>query len=51
MSYVGDSNSLKKGLKNIVPHVFGDHICCDNAWCGYEQNPATYKQTRGGALP
>ena len=28
---VGDSNSLKKGLKNIVPHAFGDHSCCDNA--------------------
>ena len=42
---VGDSNSLKKGLKNIVPHAFGDHICCDNAWCGYKQNPAAYKHT------
>ena len=42
---VGDSNSLKKGLKNIVPHAFGDHSCCDNAWCGYKQNPAAYKHT------
>ena len=42
---VGDSNSLKKGLKNIVPHAFEDHICCDNAWCGYKQNTAAYKHT------
>ena len=42
---VGDSNSLKKDIKNIVPHAFGDHICCDNAWCGYKQNPAAYKHT------
>ena len=42
---IGDSNSLKKGLKNIVPHAFGDHSCCDNAWCGYKQNPAAYKHT------
>ncbi|XP_068739280.1 uncharacterized protein [Montipora capricornis] len=42
---VGDSNSLKKGLKNIVPHAFGDHTCCDNSWCGYKQNPAAYKHT------
>ena len=42
---VGDSNSLKKGLKNIVPHAFGDHSCCDNTWCGYKQNPAAYKHT------
>ena len=37
------SNSLKKGLKDIVPHAFEDHICCDNAWCFYKQNPAGYK--------
>ena len=42
---VGDSNSPKKGLKNIVPHAFGDHICWDNAWCGYKQNPPAYKHT------
>ena len=42
---VGDSNALKKGLKNIVPHAFGHHTCCDNSWCGYKQNPAAYKHT------
>ena len=42
---VGDSESLKKGLKNIIPHAFGEHTCCDISWCGYKQNPAGYKHT------
>ena len=42
---VGDSSYLKKGLKNIVPHAFGDHTCCHNSWCGYKQNPAAHKHT------
>ena len=42
---VGDSESLKQGLKNIIPHAFGEHTCCDISWCGYKQNPAGYKHT------
>ena len=42
---VGDSESLKQGLKNIIPHAFGEHTGCDISWCGYKQNPAVYKHT------
>ena len=42
---VGDSESLKQGLKNIIPHAFGEHTCCNISWCGYKQNPAGYKHT------
>ena len=40
---VGDSEFLKQGLKNIIPHAFGEHTCCNISWCGYKQNPAGYK--------
>lgn len=43
--HAGDSKSLKQGLKSIIPHAFGDHISCDISWCGYRQNPTTYKHT------
>ena len=41
----GDSESLKQGLKNIIPHAFGEHTCYDVSWCGYKQNPEAYKHT------
>ena len=42
---IGDSESIKQGLKNIIPHAFGEHTYCDVSWCGYKQNPETYKHT------
>ena len=26
---VGDPESLKQGLKNIISHAFGEHTCCN----------------------
>ena len=43
--HAADSKSLKQGLKSIIPHAFGEHISCDISWCGYKQNPTTYKHT------
>ena len=43
--HAGDSNSLKQGLKSIIPHAFGEHVSCNILWCGYKQNPTTYKHT------
>ena len=43
--HAGDSKSLKQGLKSIIPHAFSEHISCDISWCGYKQNPTTYKHT------
>ena len=40
---VGGPESLKQGLKNITPHAFGEHTCCNVSWCGFEQNPVAYK--------
>ena len=42
---VGDPESLKQGLKNIIPHAFGEHTCCNVSWCGFKQNPVAYKHT------
>ena len=35
---VGDPESLKQGLKNIIPHAFGEHTCCNVSWCGFKQS-------------
>ena len=35
----------KQGLKNIIPHAFGEHTCCNVSWCGFKQNPVAYKHT------
>lgn len=29
----GNPSALQKELKSIVPHVFGDHECCNDSWC------------------
>ena len=42
---MGDPESLKQGLKNIIPHAFGEHTCCNVSWCGFKQNPVAYKHT------
>ena len=42
---VGDPESLKQGLKNIIPHALGEHTCCNVSWCGFKPNPVAYKRT------
>ena len=37
-----DEESVRNGLKSIVPHAYDDHSSFDN-WCGYLKNPASYK--------
>ncbi|VDH96628.1 Hypothetical predicted protein [Mytilus galloprovincialis] len=39
----GNPENLRKVLKSIIPHAFGDHILCDKTWCQYHKNPDTYK--------
>ena len=38
-----DADSLKKGLKCIVPHAFGAHENCNESWCGFKKEPLTYR--------
>jgi len=38
----GNVTEFTCALKQIVPHLFGDHDLCGN-WCGYKNNPGTYK--------
>ena len=40
-----DVEQLTSSLKAIVPHAFGEHEQCNVAWCGYLNNPATYKHS------
>ena len=42
---MGDPESLKQGLKNIIPRVFGEHTCCNVSRCGFKKNPVAYKHT------
>lgn len=37
-----NEEGVRKGLKSIVPHAYGDHSSCGN-WCGYFESPASYK--------
>lgn len=37
-----NEEGVRKGLKSIMPHAYGDHSSCGN-WCGYFKNPASYK--------
>lgn len=41
----GDVSGLRDRLKQIVPHIFGEHNECDAVWCGHYKDPAkfTYK--------
>jgi len=39
------TKSLQQGLNSIIPDTFGEHNSCDISWCGYKQNPTTYKHT------
>ena len=40
-----DVSVLRARLRQIVPHIFGDHRDCDAVWCGHYKDPArfTYK--------
>lgn len=33
---------VKKSLRAIVPHAFGDHNHCSETWCGYLKDPSNY---------
>ncbi|XP_053388946.1 uncharacterized protein LOC128551991 [Mercenaria mercenaria] len=35
-------DDFKGALKQIVPHVFGDHQSC-GTWCGYQKDPQNYR--------
>ena len=41
----GNPSALQKELKSIVPHVFGDHECCNDSWCIAKQDPLNYKHS------
>ncbi|XP_062576921.1 uncharacterized protein LOC134267321 isoform X2 [Saccostrea cucullata] len=38
-----DTEALKKNLKQIVPHAFGEHDQCDSKWCTYKTNPEEFR--------
>ena len=40
--------SLQTALRNIIPHAFGRHENCNEAWCQFKKDPLTY---RHGELP
>ena len=40
-----NAESLKTNLAAIVPHAFGEHDNCNASWCGYMENPNTYKHS------
>ncbi|KAE8736716.1 hypothetical protein FOCC_FOCC017829, partial [Frankliniella occidentalis] len=33
------------GIRNLVPHIFGNHTNCPNVGSGYSQDPTTYKHS------
>ena len=39
----GNTDGLQKAIRLIVPHTFGNHKHCLQSWCGYKQDPASYK--------
>ncbi|XP_068700225.1 uncharacterized protein [Montipora foliosa] len=39
----GNAKAIQKAINCIVPHAFGDHKNCDNKWCRFMQDPASYK--------
>lgn len=41
----GNAKGLESSLKAIVPHSFGDHSQCDARWCGYLNDPTSYKHS------
>ena len=55
----GSLEDMRKSVSAILPHVASSannllHHSCpdgDNSWCGYKQNPSTYKHKKGLPLP
>ena len=39
----GKPDRIKRGLKAIVNHAFGEHTHCEKEWCGFLKNPEQYK--------
>ncbi len=40
---IGDPVGLSNALMAIPKHAFGDHSLCDKSWCGYLNDPSTYR--------
>ncbi|CAC5392635.1 unnamed protein product [Mytilus coruscus] len=40
----GNPENLRKVLKSIIPHAFGDHLLCDKTWCQYHKILSHTKQ-------
>ncbi|KAL9958595.1 hypothetical protein ACROYT_G035629 [Oculina patagonica] len=38
-------DGVRKSLKAIVPHAFGDHSHCTEKWCGHLKDPSGYKHS------
>lgn len=39
----GNPQGILSTIKCIVPHAFGNHTDCSIGWCGYKDDPLTYK--------
>lgn len=39
----GQPTEIKKNLAAIVPHSYGEHDHCNENWCGFKKNGASYK--------
>ena len=39
----GNSKEIQATIRCIIPHAFGDHSNCATSWCGYTEDPDTYK--------
>ena len=37
-----DPEGVRKNLRAIVPHAFGEHTDCNASWCGYLKDPSNY---------
>ena len=46
----GNATQISSSLRQIVPHMFGDHENCDTKWCSHKENQETavYKSIPGG---
>ena len=41
----GNPKDTQATIKCITPHAFGDRTHCDSTWCGFTENPETYKRS------
>lgn len=41
----GDPDGIKKSLKAIVPHAFGEHSNCSISWCKFLIDPVSYRHS------